>query len=198
MAPTKHVYNPISEPMDIRQKSRDMLDAVVQDPKISRYLEIASWNYAMDVCKDQYLKWDNFNFRNRYTQKILSVRYNVGLRPDLLEKMKNGETSIKGFVNAKPWEICPEKWETAFEDAAKKALRFMDASAMDPKDMADGMLQCGKCKSRKTSYYEMQTRSADEPKHHGWKSGQWRTMWICSSKNLLVFHSIFHKMLYSR
>ncbi|ABU43713.1 hypothetical protein AR158_C167L [Paramecium bursaria Chlorella virus AR158] len=161
----KHVYNPVSEPMEIRQKARDMIDAVVQDPKISRYLEIASWNHAMDICKKlgHDLKWDNFTFRNRYTQKILSVRYNIGLRRDLLDKMKTGETSIKNFVNAKPWEICPEKWEKAFEDAAKKALRFTDASAMDPKDMPDGMLQCGKCKSRKTSYYELQTRSSDEP-----------------------------------
>lgn len=190
MAP-KHVYNPVSEPMEIRQKARDMLDVVVKDPKVSRYLEMASWNHTMDICKKlgHDLKWDNFTFRNRYTQKILSVRYNIGLRQDLLDKMKTGETSIKNFVNSKPWEVCPEKWEKAFEDAAKKALRFTDASAMDPKDMPDGMLQCGKCKSRKTSYYEMQTRSADEPKHHGWKSGQWRTMWICSSKNLLVFHS---------
>lgn len=161
----KHVYNPVSEPMEIRQKARDMIDAVVQDPKISRYLEIASWNHAMENCKKlgHDLKWDNFTFRNRYTQKILSVRYNIGLRRDLLDKMKTGETSIKNFVNAKPWEICPEKWEKAFEDAAKKALRFTDASAMDPKDMPDGMLQCGKCKSRKTSYYELQTRSSDEP-----------------------------------
>jgi DNA-directed RNA polymerase subunit M/transcription elongation factor TFIIS len=27
----------------------------------------------------------------------------------------------------------------------------------------EGMFKCGKCKSKKTTYYQMQTRSADEP-----------------------------------
>jgi DNA-directed RNA polymerase subunit M/transcription elongation factor TFIIS len=27
----------------------------------------------------------------------------------------------------------------------------------------DGLFKCGRCRSMKTSYYEMQTRSADEP-----------------------------------
>lgn len=159
------IYNPVSSPEEIRLKARSMLDAVVCDEKTSTFLEKASWNWAVDFCnsKEIILKWDNFSFRNAYTQKILSVRYNLRQRPDLLELMKTGQHSIKNFVFAKPHEILPEKWEAAFESAAKKALRFSDISCMDPKDMSDGALTCGKCKSKKTSYYEMQTRSADEP-----------------------------------
>ena len=164
MAP-KSVYKPVSSPEDVRGKARDMLDDIVKDMKISNFLEKATWNHAVDFCteKDQALNWDNLAFRNAYTQKILSVRYNLKQRPDLLENMKHGECSIRWFVNAKPHEICPDKWSEAFEKAAKRALRFSDASSADPADMPDGMLQCGKCKSKKTSYYEMQTRSADEP-----------------------------------
>ena len=161
----KSTYVPVSEPTHIREKARSMIDAVVGDMKTSNFLEKASWNHAVDFCKkkDQALNWENFAFRNAYTQKILSVRYNLKLRPDLTEQMKTGECSIKTFVFAKPWEICPDKWTEAFESAAKKALRYADASSADPESMPDGMLQCGKCKSRKTSYYEMQTRAADEP-----------------------------------
>jgi DNA-directed RNA polymerase subunit M/transcription elongation factor TFIIS len=72
------------------------------------------------------------------------------------------DPTLKAFVNAKPHELCPDKWEKAFEDAARKALRFTDASAMDPEQMPDGILVC-RCGSKKTSYYEMQTKSADEP-----------------------------------
>ena len=30
-------------------------------------------------------------------------------------------------------------------------------------ELDDGMFKCNKCKSMKTTYYQMQTRSADEP-----------------------------------
>jgi transcription elongation factor S-II len=30
-------------------------------------------------------------------------------------------------------------------------------------DDYEGQFKCGKCKSKKTDYYQMQTRSADEP-----------------------------------
>lgn len=158
------VYVPSSLPEDIRKKARELLDVVVCDPKTSRYLEMASWNHTVEFCKanEKALNWENASFRYNYTQKVLSVRYNIKLRPDLLEKMKNGEHSIKGFVNAKPWEICPEKWSEAFDQSAKRALRFSDASSVDPETMPDSLLQCGKCKSHKTSYFELQTRSADE------------------------------------
>jgi DNA-directed RNA polymerase subunit M/transcription elongation factor TFIIS len=66
-------------------------------------------------------------------------------------------------IHLDPAVLRAEKWAEAFEKAAKQALRFSDASCMDPKDMPDGMLQCRKCGSKKTSYYELQTRSADEP-----------------------------------
>jgi DNA-directed RNA polymerase subunit M/transcription elongation factor TFIIS len=161
----KSIYKPVSTPEEIRMKARDMLLAVVEDEKTATYLEKASWNHSVDFCKKREiaLNWDNFAFRNIYTQKILSVRYNIKLVPDTLEQMKAGTASIKQFVYAKPHEICPEKWAEAFEQAAKRALRFSDASCMDPKDMPDGMLQCRRCGSKKTSYYELQTRSADEP-----------------------------------
>jgi DNA-directed RNA polymerase subunit M/transcription elongation factor TFIIS len=159
------VYVPLTQPGDVREKAKAMLDRVVNDTQTSTYLEKATWNHAVEFCKkkEQELKGDNLAFRNAYTQKILSVRYNLNLRPDLLEKMKNGEYSIKGFVFSQPWEICPQKWEEAFDSASKKALRYADASSADPETMPDGMLTCGKCKSKKTSYFEMQTRSADEP-----------------------------------
>ena len=157
---TKPVYVPVSQPAQVRERSKNMLDAVVNDSKTSTFLEKAAWNFAIEYCKrkDQSLNWDNFAFRNAYTQKILSVRYNVRQRPDLLEKMKMGEHSIKAFVFAKPHENQPGKWTEAFEMAAKRELRFADASSVDPKDMADSVLTCGKCKSKKVSYYEMQTR----------------------------------------
>ena len=162
--PPKTFYNPVSSPADIRAKSAEMLKEVVGDPDIARLLERATWNHAVMFCKrkDQPLNWDNSAFRYAYTQKVLGVRYVARDRPEVLQKYMGLDPTLKAFVNAKPHELCPDKWEKAFEDAARKALRFTDASAMDPEKMPDGILVC-RCGSKKTSYYEMQTRSADEP-----------------------------------
>jgi hypothetical protein len=162
--PPKTFYNPVSSPADIRAKSAEMLKEIVGDADIARLLERATWNHAVMFFKrkDQPLNWDNSAFRNAYTQKVLGVRYVAREHPEVLQKYMELDPTLKAFVNAKPHELCPDKWEKAFEDAARKALRFTDASAMDPAQMPVGILVC-RCGSKKTSYHEMQCRSADEP-----------------------------------
>lgn len=193
--PPKAFYKPVSSPADIRAKSAEMLKEIVGDADIARLLERATWNHAVMFCKrkDQPLNWDNSAFRNAYTQKVLGVRYVARERPEVLQKYMGLDPTLKAFVNAKPYELWPEKWEQAFTDAARKALRFTDTSAMDPETMPDGMLTC-KCGSKKTSYYELQTRSADEPKRHGLKSIAPRTSGPCAWKNRLDFQTL--RMVY--
>jgi transcription elongation factor S-II len=56
-------------------------------------------------------------------------------------------------------EMKPERWA---ELIAKKIKR--DASRFDTNiEASTDMYTCKKCKSKKCTYYEMQTRSADEP-----------------------------------
>jgi len=40
---------------------------------------------------------------------------------------------------------------------------IFNAKGAAPKNATTNEFQCGKCKQRKVSYYQMQTRSADEP-----------------------------------
>ena len=158
-------YNPVSAPADVRAKSTEMLKEIVGDPDIARLLERATWNHAVMFCKrkEQPLNWDNSAFRYAYTQKVLGVRYIARERPEVLEKYMVLDPTLKAFVNAKPHELWPEKWAQAFEDAARKALRFTDAdSGLDPEKMQDGLIQC-RCGSKKTTFIEKQLRSADEP-----------------------------------
>jgi len=163
--PPRTFYNSeLSSPAEKRATCVCALEQVVGDARTAKLLERAAWNHTVMFCKarDQPLIWDNPAFRNTYIQKVLGVRYIARERPEVLDRYSLSDPTLKTFVNAKPWELCPEKWELAFEDAARKALRFTDASAMDPDKMPDGILTC-KCGSKKTSYYELQTRSADEP-----------------------------------
>jgi len=189
--PPRTFYNSeLSSPEEKRAKCVCALEKVVGDARTAKLLERATWNHTVMFCKarDQPLNWDNPVFRNTYTHKVLGVRYIARERPDVLEKYSLADPTLKTFVNAKPWELCPEKWEKAFEATARNALRFTDASVVDPEKMADGILVC-RCGSKKTSYYEMQTRSADEPKRHGLKSITPRISGPCAWKNRLDFQT---------
>ena len=55
-----------------------------------------------------------------------------------------------------PRELFPKKWE------GLKPGMFAVVIKQD-QDIKDGMFQCSKCKSKKVHYYQLQTRSADEP-----------------------------------
>jgi transcription elongation factor S-II len=56
-------------------------------------------------------------------------------------------------------ELCPKKWE---ELIAAKAIKDKNKFEQNMEAMTD-TFTCRKCKSKKCSYYAMQTKSADEP-----------------------------------
>ena len=56
-------------------------------------------------------------------------------------------------------EMDPSRWQLLIEKKMKR-----DSSKFDKKVQAStDMFTCRKCKSKKCTYYELQTRSADEP-----------------------------------
>ena len=101
--------------------------------------------------------WENRLFRWRYKQRLLSVLHNLNNNPDMLKKVKPKE--LEALTPGQMWPEGPygttEKRLREKETAKEMALAKMTEDY-------EGILTCPKCKSKKTSYYQMQTRSADE------------------------------------
>lgn len=163
--------------MDSRAKARERYARVLGDAALARKLEKATKNATIDWCKSRGIpeSWDIDVVRWWYAHKVLSIEFNLKTNPALLGKVLSGEVLAYRDPRAdpgadarlylfdmKPWEMKPELWEAAFENAARIRMRHSDF-APDPAKVPDGAFQCGKCKSKKTVYYEMQTRAADEP-----------------------------------
>lgn len=131
---------------------------------LAKALEKALWVQILESCdRDRIPKfWENPRFRYRYTTRALSLTFNIRTNETLQQKLVSGKVSVTTFMLMKPWEMKPELWEAAFDAAAKKELRNSEYNP-DPATMPDGAFTCNKCKSKKTTYYMMQTRSADEP-----------------------------------
>ena len=158
----------------VRARAVDRMRAVVGDPELALQLEKATWNATIEWCvsRGSAACWDDDAVRWWYTHRVLGVAYNLRTNKALLDKVRAG--TIPAFrdprvpdarpcvLDMKPWELNPGMWEKAFERAAMMEMRRSEYNP-DPDKIPDGAFKCGKCKGRKTTYYEMQTRSADEP-----------------------------------
>ena len=77
----------------------------------------------------------------------------------IIEKLKKNLIKPHEISFLTHIELLPEKWEQEIED---KKLRL--ENKFFPKiEASTDNFTCGKCKSKACTYYQLQTRSADEP-----------------------------------
>ena len=101
--------------------------------------------------------WENKLFRLRYKQRLLSVLFNLKNNPDMIKKVKPKE--LETLTSGQMW---PEGPQGQMERKIREKETAMEMSKAKMDAEYEGILTCPKCKSKKTSYYQMQTRSADE------------------------------------
>ena len=102
--------------------------------------------------------WDNRHFRWRYKHKVLEVVNNLKRNPDILKTVK-----AKDIPMLSPVQIFPDGPMAKTEFKLKEKELTIEAIKAKMDEDYEGMFKCRKCKSKKTTYYQMQTRSADEP-----------------------------------
>tara|TARA_Y100000389_G_scaffold148109_1_gene147133 strand:- start:5681 stop:6199 length:519 start_codon:yes stop_codon:yes gene_type:complete len=149
----------------LRSKSRSILNEIIDNSSISTNVEKGIYNYTIWKSKNRHQQciWECSHFTNTYINKLKQICAN--LNPDsyikntnLLERLKTGDFKPHEIVFMKPSELFPERWKSIIENKEKrdKAIAEVDQS------MATTMFYCSRCGNNKTTYYEMQTRSADE------------------------------------
>jgi transcription elongation factor S-II len=77
----------------------------------------------------------------------------------LIQMVNNGEIKAHEIAFMTHQEMYPEKWEELL-----KAKSIRDKNKFEQNlEAATDTFTCRKCRSKKCTYYQMQTRSADEP-----------------------------------
>jgi len=103
-------------------------------------------------------KWSNTFFITLYIDRLRSVYINLK-KPDVASAVISGNIKSQDIAFMTHQEICPEKWKQLIED---KKIR--DKQKYEPNiEASTDNFTCNKCKSKKCTYYQLQTRSADEP-----------------------------------
>ena len=74
------------------------------------------------------------------------------------KKVDEETISISEIPNMSFQQLYPEHWKKMMDDKFKRDKLLYE---YQPEAMTD-QFKCGRCKERKCSYYELQTRSADE------------------------------------
>jgi len=100
---------------------------------------------------------------NKYKEKIRQLYLNLKDKsnPHLREKVINDKISASEFCVMSPTEMASEQKKEEIKKIQDQNL-FL-ARGAESQEAETDQFKCGKCKSRKCKYYQMQTRSADEP-----------------------------------
>lgn len=151
----------------------------------ARNAEISTLNWAVQNTRaaGKEASWENDVFRRTYKTKLnwllsemgrgekvaaaLSVEgdrvcVRLSIVPQLVHRLKNKELDVKNLAKYSADILWPEgPMSIAMFKAKEKDLALEKLRAHD--EDYTGLFKCGRCKSLKTTYYQMQTRSADEP-----------------------------------
>ncbi len=77
----------------------------------------------------------------------------------LWERFQHKELTLDQIINQNYYELSPDVWQPMVDRQAKRERVQLEGDF----SRATDKWQCNNCKMRKCTYYELQTRSADEP-----------------------------------
>ncbi|CAM0877242.1 unnamed protein product [Alopecurus aequalis] len=137
---------------DDREEIRDLLDQVdACDP------------YRVAVTVESALFERLGRSTGAHKMKYRSILFNLKAdnNPDFRRRVLLGEVRHGSLVDITPDDMASDARKLENQQIKQKAL-FDCERASAPKASTD-QFKCGRCGQRKTTYYQLQTRSADEP-----------------------------------
>ncbi len=153
------VQNPQVFRENVRSKLQQKYGGIM-NPSIMANVEIGVYNYAIKEATNLKVikKWDIPSFSTLYMDRLRTI-YNNLKNPELLALLASEELSPKTLAFMTHQEMNPERWAKMIEAKIKR-----DSNKFNTKvEAMTEMFTCKKCKSKRCTYYELQTRSADEP-----------------------------------
>lgn len=153
----------IADSEKLRNNVRHTFGTILPESKKAINCEKGIFNYAIQEAKRRKIirKWRNIYFSQIYLDKFRTIYNNLKLgnivqNDYLLKKIQKGEIKPRNLAFMSHQEMFPEKWKEMIEKKIKRDTH-------EAVSMATDEFKCFKCMKRKCTYYQLQTRSADEP-----------------------------------
>ena len=151
----------IKNPETFRENISKKFHLLLEDEITSTNLEKGIFNFTIKEANTRKIikKWENPLFSQLYIDRLRSVYINLKNNELIIQQIKNKELSPKILASMTHQEFNPEHWKDYIEKKIKRDVSKYSTNI----EASTDMFTCKKCKSKKCTYYELQTRSADEP-----------------------------------
>mgnify|MGYP006187608931 CR=1 FL=1 len=150
----------IENPEKFRENVVNNLINIVGNKILAENIEKGVVNFARKESTSQKIekKWKNPSFVQIYLCRLKTIFENIK-KDDLLESIKNKTIKPEILSYMTHQEMDPSRWEVFMDLKMKRDKKKYDTKL----EAATDTFKCKKCKSNECTYYQMQTRSADEP-----------------------------------
>ena len=150
----------IANPPLFRNNVQEKLKEIIADEKNAVNLEKGVYNYAIKEANNKKIikKWENPYFAQLYIDRLRTIYLNLK-NADLLVQLNNGEVTPQNIAFMTHQEMNPQHWRSMIELKIKRDANKYTNNVQASTDM----FTCKKCRGKRCTYYELQTRSADEP-----------------------------------
>jgi transcription elongation factor S-II len=143
-----------------------ILFASILSEEERKELEYGLYRFTIEDAKRRHTHavWENPEFQTLYDVHVRRVVSN--LNPNayvknrrLLDRLREGEFKVWEIPAMTFSDLCPENWRTLEDRETKREAKMLEVDT----SAATDMFRCSRCGKRQCTYYEQQTRSADEP-----------------------------------
>ena len=152
----------------IREKVISNFTELFESEDMSKEFELYILQALVEKAKKDSVDvdWSNRTFWNMYRSRAISLYENLMGRnsyvqndENLLAKIKNGELRLKDVAEMSYMDMCPSRWKDTIEKIIEQEKKLYSNQ-----QNAGIIMWCSSCKKKtKCDYYQLQTRSADEP-----------------------------------
>jgi DNA-directed RNA polymerase subunit M/transcription elongation factor TFIIS len=130
-----------------------------EDETLAKNVEKAVYNRTVRLFVHR--QDDVKGFQWMYAHKFMEMKRAL-VQGSLKARLVSKEVKCKDLVGMTPDLLWPEgPHAKALNNHKKRELQMEQIKSRD--EEYEGVFMCKKCKSKKTEYHQMQTRSADEP-----------------------------------
>jgi hypothetical protein len=133
---------------DIGELERGIYNATLNDATLR--LVPLTWEHST-------FKWI-YNMISKRTVSNFNPNSYVG-NPHLIQRWKDGEFTLDQIGSWTSYDLNPAHWKDLKDQQFRREKRILEGNLA----MATDRFRCSQCKKKMCSYYELQTRSADEP-----------------------------------
>ena len=150
----------INNSVEFRENITNRLNNIIQDDTLCVNIEKGVFNYSIKEASSKKIikKWENPLFVQIYIDRLRTIYLNLK-NPTLLTQLTNKEILPQQFAYMTHQEMDSSHWKELLEQKMKRDANKFTTHIQASTDM----FTCNKCKSKRCTYYELQTRSADEP-----------------------------------